>query len=192
MSTLGFILLFVIALSVPLAAALFCCIRNNNKHFSDTGHGNSIPGTDQRRRDVGSDKLSLAAYYRPMRHMLDPDELERARAMERISPSQWKEFRAQRVQAFRIYLSDLKVDFRRLEFKLRYMTLAGTAEDADLVIRLNKLKAQFGFGMLVLEMRLMLFQFGVGTIEIAPLLDGIQQLERVLEPQRAFAAAASA
>jgi hypothetical protein len=124
--------------------------------------------------------------------MLDPVELERARALERISPEQWNEFRAQRVHAFRTYLSDLKVDFRRLEFKLRYMVLAGSADDADLVIRLNKLKAQFGLGMLLLEFRLLAFQFGVGSIEISALLDGIHQLERALEPQRGMATVASA
>ncbi len=192
MSTLGIILSLTFVLAGFASAALFCCIRNNNKHFSNLGSVAAGAGTEIRRRESGSDKLSLEAYYRPMRHMLDPVELERARALERISPEQWKEFRTQRIQAFRTYLNDLKVDFRRLEFKLRYMALAGTAEHADLVIRLNKLKAQFGLGMLLLEFRLLAFQFGVGSIEISALLDGIHQLERALEPQHALAVAASA
>lgn len=192
MSTLGIILLSVFVLAGFASAALFCCIRNNNKHFSDMGDSSLVTGMENRRRELGSDKLSLEAYYRPMRHMLDPVQLEQARALERISPEQWNEFRSQRVQAFRSYLRDLQVDFRRLEFKLRYMVLAGSADDADLVIRLNKLKAQFGLGMLLLEFRLLAFQFGIGSIEISALLDGIHQLERALEPQRGVVMAASA
>jgi hypothetical protein len=192
MSTLSIFILIGFAFSALLSAALICCIRSNNKRFAEAGPVDRSSGTDLRRREVGSDKLSLEAYYRPMRHMLDPIELERARTMERISPAHFKEFRVQRIQAFRTYLGDLKVDFRRLEFKLRYMVLAGTAEDADLVIRLNKLKAQFGLGMLLLELRLVAFQLGVGSVEISALLDGIQQLERALEPQRPLAAAAGA
>ncbi len=88
-----------------------------------------------------------------------------------------------------MYLRDLKVDFRRLEFKLRYMVLAGSADDADLVLRLNKLKAQFGIRMLLLELRLLAFQFGIGSIEVSTLLDGVQQLERALEPRRTAVAA---
>lgn len=192
MSTLAIILFLMFVLAGFASAALFCCIRNNNKHFSNLGSEAATTGTENRRRELGSDKLSLEAYYRPMRHMLDPVELERARGLERISPEQWKEFRTQRIHAFRTYLNDLKVDFRRLEFKLRYMALAGTAEDAEMVIRLNQLKAQFGIGMLWLEFRLLAFQFGVGSIEISALLDSIHQLERALEPQRALGAVASA
>lgn len=192
MSTLGILFLIAFTLCAFVSAVLYCSIRNNNKQFSDAGFGASGMGTENRRRELGSDKMSLEAYYRPMRHMLDPVELERARSLERISTAQWKEFRAQRIQAFRNYLSDLKVDFGRLEFKLRYMALAGTAADADLVLRLNKLKAQFGLGMLLLEFRLLAFQFGVGSIEISALLDGIHQLECALEPQRGLSAIATA
>lgn len=192
MSTLAIVLLSCFVLIAALSIALFLCIFNNNKHLETSAAGDSVHGTDERRRELGSDKLSLEAYYRPMRQMLDPVELQRARSMEGISPAQWKEFRAQRLRAFRIYLGDLKVDFRRLEFKLRYMALAARAEDADYVIRLNKLKAQFGIGMIVLELRLLAFQLGFGSIEVSPLLNGIAQLEKALEPQPALAAAASA
>jgi uncharacterized membrane protein YciS (DUF1049 family) len=190
MSTLGLILLVGFALVTLLSALIFCSIRSNSMDLSSVEEFGEACGTELR-REIGSDKISLEAYYRPMRSMLDQMELDQAKRLERVQPAQWKQFRAKRIQAFRMYLRDLKVDFRRLEFKLRYMVLAGTAEDADLVVRLNRLKAQFGFRMVTLELRLLAFQFGVGSIEVSALLDGIQQLEKALEPRRSTAAASA-
>jgi hypothetical protein len=190
MSTLGLILLVSFVLAALATAALICCIRQNTIQLVHQ----AVPGLgaegETRYRGSNADKLSLEAYYRPMRHLLDPDELACARALEGVSQLQWKEFRGQRIRAFRSYLSDLKTDFRRLEFKLRYLILAGSAGDADLVHSLNRLRAKFGLGMLMLEIRLLAFQMGVGSISIASLLDEIEELERALQPEQAQSATA--
>jgi hypothetical protein len=124
-----------------------------------------------------------------MRLMLDPAELARAQELSAGQPEAWKAFRRQRVRAFRAYLNDLRLDFRRLEFKLRYLLLAAPASDALWVHRLNRVRARFAYDSFALEFRLILFSWGVGTVNVSGLLDTIEQMEKVLEP-KAFGASA--
>jgi hypothetical protein len=139
---------------------------------------------------IGSDRISLTEYYRPMVLLLDPDELNAARALPHVSKSAFKRFRKQRIAAFRKYLADLQLDFRRLEFKLRFLLLNASASQAGLVHRLNMLKLQFTWNLYVLEFRLVLFSLGIGTLDVSGLLEELESLNQALQPQRSQTASA--
>lgn len=134
-----------------------------------------------RQQAEGMDRWSLENYYRPMLTLLDPMELEAAKQLPNISAREWGGFRRARIQAFRFYLQDLKLDFYRLEFKLRYLLLARPASQHQLLSRLNQLKLSFTVRCWALEARLLLFSLGVGTVDASGLLQELNWLDAAME-----------
>jgi hypothetical protein len=170
MSTFALLSSALFLLVVLISLALYFVISLNSK------------GLEAASSSTSNDKISLSAYYQPMRLLLNEDELASARQLMGISAQDWKSFRQRRLRVFRHYLSDLRTDFRRMEFKLRYLMLAASREDVHLVERLNRVKLEFYLGLWALEARLLLFYFGVGSIEIGPILDRLQIMESALVP----------
>ncbi|MDX2266887.1 MAG: hypothetical protein NW208_02200 [Bryobacter sp.] len=127
------------------------------------------------------DRWSLENYYRPMLTLLDADELATAKHLPNVSRQEWSAFRRARVQAFRLYLQDLKLDFHRLEFKLRYLLLAKPASQHQLLSRLNQLKLSFTLRCWFLEARVMLFALGVGTVDASGLIRELNWLDAAME-----------
>jgi hypothetical protein len=124
-----------------------------------------------------SDRESFAEYYRPMVRLLDPVELDRARVLEGIGKEDFMRFRRQRIYAFRSYLTDMKLDFHRVEFKIRYLMLSATQHEADIILDLNRLKSSFQWKLWKIQWQLFLFQFGVGAIDARPLVQALEEFE---------------
>jgi hypothetical protein len=134
---------------------------------------------------VASDRESFTAYYRPMLLLLDREQLCRAQSLEGISAEDFSRFRRQRVYAFRSYLNEMKLDFHRIEFKLRYLMLSATQQEADLVMRLNRLKASFQWNLWKVQIQLFLFQWGAGTVNPTPLVQALEEFELSLTRNQA-------
>ncbi len=182
MSTLSILLIGVIALSLALLGYILLSIARLSR----------TNGSGPEQLDDPADRQSLLDYYRPMLLLLDARELERARLLTGTSPEDWRRFRRARIQSFRAYLGDMRLDFQRLEFKLRYFMLAASAEEGRLVTELNRLKLQYFRNLLLIEARLALFEAGLGTVDPTPLLEAIEVLESSLNPGFARSVAASA
>ena len=140
---------------------------------------------------MGSDRESFTDYYRPMTRILDPREFDHARSLSGVGASDFARFRKTRIVAFRSYMNDMRLDFNRIEFKMRYMMLAASKEEAQLVLRLNQVKSSFQLQLLRVEVQLILFRFGWASVDIEPLVQLLEQLEAALI-HRPTAAAASA
>ena len=132
---------------------------------------------DNTSSDSNTDREFLSDYYRPMIRMLDARELATARELTGIADSDYSRFRKSRIRSFRIYLKDMRCDFRRIEFKMRYLMLSASTQEADLVQRLNRLKADFQLKLLRVELELFLFRFGIGTVDVASLVAMLEQFE---------------
>jgi hypothetical protein len=136
-----------------------------------------------------SDRESFSDYYRPMTRMLDPREFEAARALAGVGSSEYARFRSTRIAAFRSYLNDMRLDFNRIEFKMRYLMLAASRDQADLVVSLNRVKSSFQLQMLRIEVQLFLFRFGWSSVDVQPLVQMLEQLEAPLLQRPSISAA---
>ncbi len=133
-----------------------------------------------------SDRVSFSDFYRPMSRLLDERELESARALTGISEADYARFRAARIAAFRAYLREMRCDFSRIEFKLRYLLLAGSEREAELVVTLNQLKSSFQMQILRVEFQLMLFRLGLRSVDVSPLVATLEAMEGSLLRRPAF------
>lgn len=145
----------------------------------------SLSGTTDR---LGANEDSLGqreyspAYYQPMRKLLDPEELLAAQSLPGVGVSEFRRFRRARLQAFRAYLSDMRSDFNRLEFKARYFLLSGLASDSHLVSELNQTKLKFQSRLVRVELELALFALGFGSVNVSALVEGIEAYHSALLP----------
>jgi hypothetical protein len=75
----------------------------------------------------------------------------------------------------------LCTDFRRIEFKLRYLLLAAPAQYSDLVRELNRNKMQFRWQLAKLRLYLVIFRFGWVRIDASKLVESLERLDSVLQ-----------
>jgi hypothetical protein len=151
----------------------------------------ALLGESSTANGVGADRESFADYYRPMTRILDPRDLDQTRTLSGISASDFARFRARRIQAFRAYLNDMRLDFNRIEFKLRYLMLAASEDQAEIVVALNRVKSSFQWQLLRVEFQLFLFRFGYSSVDVAPLVEMLEQLESSLIRRPASSAASA-
>ncbi len=138
-----------------------------------------------------SDRESFADYYRPMLCMLDSRELAAARLLRGVTQSDMSRFRARRIASFRSYLADMRLDFHRIDFKMRYLLLSASAQEADLVQQLNGLKLKFQLQLWRVEFQLLAFRLGYGSIKITPLIEMLEQFDSSLIRRPAMSAASA-
>ncbi|MBM3760787.1 MAG: hypothetical protein FJW36_11130 [Acidobacteria bacterium] len=140
---------------------------------------------------MGVDRESFSDYYRPMTRILDPREMEACSSLSGLKPSDIARFRTDRIAAFRTYLNEVRLDFNRIEFKLRYIMLAASQNEAELVSRLNQVKTNFQLQLIRVEFQLVLFRLGWAGVDVEPLVQMLEQLEAclLLRPSTSAAAA---
>lgn len=176
------IVVFALALAlVVILAALVLRVKQRSQSLSALGAADASNG----------DRQSIAEYYLPMTRILDASELEVARELAGERTADFERFRRARIMAFQSYLSDMRLDFHRIEFKMHYLLLSASQQEADLVGKLNSLKAKFRYQLLRIEIKLIFFRLGIGTIEIEPLVLMLQQFEENLMRRPALGAAAA-
>jgi hypothetical protein len=137
--------------------------------------------------DLAGDRESISEYYRPMVRLLDDRELSAVRSLPYVSASDFRRFRAGRIEAFRDYLRGMRLDFNRIEFKLRYMMLAGNESDSTLVLDLNRMKSNFHRELIRVQWQLVLFRLGGTSVDVRALVEVLEQFEAVLTPRTSSA-----
>ncbi len=140
---------------------------------------------------MGADRESFTDYYRPMTRILDPREFDHARSLSGVCASDFARFRKARLVSFRSYLNEIQFDFNRIEFKMRYLMLAASQEEAQMVVSLNQIKSSFQLQLLRVEAQLFLFRFGWAAVDIQPLVEMLEQMEGVLIRRPATSAASA-
>ena len=178
-----------VILSFLAALAVLCFLAvlvTYNRERSNVLTGADSPA------DAGSlDRESFTEYYRPMARLLDARELATARTLGGVAHADFDRFRKCRIAAFGSYLHDMSLDFNRIDFKMRYLLLSASANDADLVQQLNSLKFAFQVQVWRVKFQLLAFRLGFGAVESAPLLRMLEQFEGGLLRWPSASAAAS-
>jgi hypothetical protein len=119
--------------------------------------------------------------YDSMNRFLAEEDLVFLRAQRGYRPEMDVRWRQERYRLFRLYLSELKFDFRRLHAKARALVAYSDAESADLVGVLMRQEVTFLWALAGLEFQLLLYRTGVGGIRIAPFLELIEAMRMDLD-----------
>jgi hypothetical protein len=133
------------------------------------------------------EELSLDR-YRPMLRILAADDFDALRSQPGYTPAMLANLRRQRCRIFRQYLSALRADFARVCLALKLLMVQAGNDRPDLASTLLRKQAQFACGVAIVQVRLALYSFGIGSVEVASLLsvfDGLRVELRTLIPARA-------
>jgi|SRR5581483_7395261 len=130
------------------------------------------------------EELSLDR-YRPMLRILAADDLRLLRSQPGCTPEMITKLRHQRCRIFREYLRGLREDFGRVCLALKLLMVQAGHDRPDLAATLLQKQAQFALGLTLVEVRLALYSWGIGTVEVGSLLavfDGLRLELRTLLP----------
>jgi hypothetical protein len=117
------------------------------------------------------DHLS-ADRYRPMMRLLDSRDIEFLRSQAGFTPKMESRMRAQRCQIYRGYLQCLNMDFQRVCTALKLVLVQSEQDRPDLSSILLHNQILFATGLLAVHFRLMLYGWGICTVDA----DGLMRI----------------
>jgi hypothetical protein len=113
--------------------------------------------------------LSLE-HYRPMMRLLDGQDLAFLRSQPGFTPAMEAHLRVQRCRVFRGYLRCLNADFSRVSTALKLVMLHSGMDRPDLASVLLHHQLMFASGVAMVQVRLFLYRWGVGTVDVTSLV----------------------
>lgn len=113
------------------------------------------------------------ARYEPMTRLMSDEDLLFLESQPGFRPEIGKRFVRERRRVFRLYLKELKRDFKRLHAYAREMVASMPADHAPLVGLLIRQQARFWYEMTAVELRLSLDWMGSGAIDPSRLVNAI-------------------
>jgi hypothetical protein len=130
--------------------------------------------------------------YRPMLRLLDEEDVRFLRKQPGFTPQMAAQFRAQRCQILREYLRSIQVDFVRICTALKIVMAQSRQDRSDLASALLRSQITFTCAMAAVQVRLLLYRWGFGKVEVTSLLkvfDGMRLELRMFVPAKAPARA---
>jgi len=115
------------------------------------------------------DELSVER-YQPMMRLLEGDDLRFLQLQSGFTAGMEQDFRRERSRIFRSYLQCLHLDFQRVSMALKVVMVQSRYDRPDLAAALVRSQRAFAFGMLMVHGRLLLYRWGLGTVEVGALL----------------------
>jgi hypothetical protein len=133
---------------------------------------------------VWIEELSIER-YRPMLRLLNREDLDFLRAQPDFTERMATEFRMQRCRAFQEYLQQMDDDFKRISMALKILMVQSKQDRADLASALVRRQITFAYGMMMVQFELVLYRYGVWTVDVADLMklfNGMRLELRALVP----------
>jgi hypothetical protein len=128
--------------------------------------------------------------YQAMAGLLSDDDLVFLRAQPGYRKEMGLRWKRERRRIFRMYLRELKNDFRRLHAQARELAAHSGADSAGVVEVLMRQHMVFLRATAALEIRLALQGMGIGKVDIAPFMQLIEQMRADLAQRTASLTAA--
>jgi hypothetical protein len=122
-----------------------------------------------------TDNFSLDR-YQPMARLMAEDDLVFLKSQAGYRAEIGVRWKRERRRIFRLYLAELKADFRRLHAHARKLVAASGADSSDLVEVLMKQQVTFLMATTALEFRLALQWMGIGRVDITPLIELVEAM----------------
>jgi hypothetical protein len=114
--------------------------------------------------------------YRPMLRLLDEEDFRILRSQPGCTPEMAEKVREQRYRIFQGYLRSLESDFHRVSSALRMLISQAPEDRPDLAGVLLRTEILFACGMWMVRVRLRLYGWGVGSVNVAPLVQLFNRL----------------
>jgi tryptophan 2,3-dioxygenase len=114
--------------------------------------------------------------YQPMEHLLSEEDFAFLASQPGYEPEIGARWQRERRRIFRLYLDELKRDFRRLHAEARVMAANADAESAEMVGILMRQQVTFWRAMAGLELRLALRAAGIGKVDVRPLIELLEAM----------------
>jgi hypothetical protein len=134
----------------------------------------------RRRSSVTPDSDEIGAFsldrYQPMGRLMAEEDLVFLKSQPGYRAEIGERWKRERRRIFRLYLAELKADFRRLHAHARLLAAGSGADSADLVEVLMKQQFTFAMATTALEFRLALQWIGIGRVDITPLIELIEAM----------------
>lgn len=129
----------------------------------------AAPGSD----DTGGFSLDR---YQPMGRLMAEEDLVFLKSQPGYRAEMGERWKRERRRIFRLYLAELKADFRRLHAHARELVAASGADSAPLLEVLMKQQFTFMMATTALEFRLALEWLGIGRVDINPLIQMVEAM----------------
>jgi hypothetical protein len=123
--------------------------------------------------------------YQPMGRLMAEEDLVFLKSQPGYRAEMGARWKRERRRIFRLYLAELKADFRRLHAHARELVAGSGADSAALVEVLMKQQFTFAMATTALEFRLPLQRIGVGKVDIAPLIELVEAMRMDLAQRTA-------
>lgn len=108
--------------------------------------------------------------YRPMLRLLDDRDVRALLRKPGIPPEKVAQFRHERCRIFQKYLRRLNADFASVCWALKVIMMQSQVDRPDLAGTLLRAQIRFALGVLSIQSRLLLYELGIGTVDISNLL----------------------
>lgn len=134
--------------------------------------------------------VDIAARYQPMQRLLAPSDFAFLAAHPACNPKMLRQMRGERVRLFRAYLRSLTLDFARTATGLESVMLASSVDRPDLAKLVSNGRLSFAKGLVGVEIRLVMFRYGMGSVDVRPLVAAITSMRAQLQTGAMLPAAA--
>jgi hypothetical protein len=114
--------------------------------------------------------------YQSMGCLMTEEDLVFLKSQPGYRAEMGERWKRERRRIFRLYLAELKADFRKLHAHARELVAASGADSAGLVELLMKQQFTFMMATTALEFRLALQWIGIGRADITPLIQLIEAM----------------
>ena len=118
--------------------------------------------------------------YRPMMRLLNADDRQFVESQRGLPPGTTRAFREERCRVFRGYLRCLYLDFRRVSMAIRILLAQARDDRPDLAAVLIRRRMAFAAGMAVVHLRMILYRWGIGGVDVVALVHSFDDLMREL------------
>lgn len=119
--------------------------------------------------------------YSPMARLLDRNELLYLRNQPGFTREMELRLRRQRATLFAHYLRSLQADFREACDALKVVMAQASTDRRDLASLVLRSQAQFAYRVTALRVQVVLYRFGVGTVDVAGVFAPFDALRDVLQ-----------
>jgi hypothetical protein len=161
----------MIAVSIAMCLGLCVAIVLVFRTAASNRKRSSLPLTARCIDDISVER------YRPMTRLLSQEDFRFLRSQPGYTPKLESRFRAHRCRIFHGYLTSLRSDFRWVCTALKILMLQSNFDRPDLASALMRNQMVFTWGIARVRCQLLLYRFGIGTVDassLVKLLDGMR------------------
>ena len=118
--------------------------------------------------------------YRPMAGLLAEEDFDFLSRQPGFDPSLYRKLRRERLSIFRQYFHRLIGDFNKLHVAARYLVARSPQDCSGVATQLIRLQWRFNLVVVQVQMRFLLCQVGLATVQVQSLIAALEGMNNQL------------